>query len=73
MSEKIFGVTVGGFKAFTSWTFLFKACCSAYQCRLQWTSVSPKLWKKIWHRSVLSFTRKTQKPLNSNPFQFQKN
>jgi len=24
---------------------------------------SPKLLKKIWHRSVLSFSRKTQKPL----------
>jgi len=34
--------------------------------------LNPK--KKNWHRSVLSFSRKTQKPLNfSNAFQFQKN
>jgi len=29
--------------------------------------------EKIWHRSVLSFTRKTQKPLNFDSLQFQKN
>jgi len=38
-----------------------KAGCSVFQCRLYWTSVSPKLWKTIWRRFVLSFSRKTQK------------
>jgi len=38
-----------------------KAGCIAFQCSCNEQVFYPKPWKKIWLRSVLSFSRRTQK------------